>query len=63
MILREVVAFNGNTIRVVYNQHDMGNKYKIRSKAKDADYFTYVTSFPTMGEAYRYADKLTNGGA
>ena len=62
MILREAFAFNGNLVRVIYNKGDMGNKYKIRIKKPEFECFQFVTSFPTMGEAYRYFDLLVNGG-
>lgn len=62
MVIREGTAFNGNTIRIIYVQFDMGNKYKIKYSKPEENYFRYETSFPTLGEAVRYFDKMITGG-
>ena len=61
-IMREEVAFNGNIVRIEYNQFDLGDKYKIRYKKPDEYGFRYETAFGTMGEASRYFDKMITGG-
>ena len=61
-VLRDELAFNGNTVRIEYCQFDMGDKYKIKYKKPDEYGFRFETSFATMGEASQYFDKMITGG-
>lgn len=61
-IMQEGKAFNGNTVRIIYEQFDLGNKYKIKYKKPDEYGFRFDTSWATYGEAYRYYQKLLTGG-
>ena len=62
MILREEKAFNGNLLRLEYNQFDLGMKYSIRYQRPNERGFRFDTAWPTQGEADRYFDLLKSGG-
>ena len=61
-IMREGIAFNGNKVVIEYVQFDLGNKYKIKYQKPDERGFRYEISFPTIGEANQYFDKMITGG-
>jgi len=47
--------FQGGDILVLYNQFDMGQKYKIYKKLDGMKNYIYIQSFNTISEAYEYA--------
>ena len=62
VILREEKAFNGNLLRLEYDQFDLGAKYKIRYQRPHERGFRFDTAWNTQGEANSYFDELKLGG-
>lgn len=62
VILREEKAFNGNLLRLEYDQFDLGAKYKIRYQRPNERGFRFDTAWDTQGEADRYFNQLKSGG-
>ncbi len=61
-ILREETAFNGNVVRIEYEQFDLGGKYKIRYRRPTEFGFRFDSSWATLGEAVKYFDLMIKGG-
>ena len=61
-IIREGIAFNGNTVRLEFSQNDLGGKYKIKFKKPGEYGFRFGASFKTVGEASNYYDMMITGG-
>ena len=61
-ILREEKAFNGNLLRLEYDQFDLGAKYQIRYQRPNERGFRFDTAWNTPGEAMAYFDLLKTGG-
>lgn len=62
VILREEKAFNGNLLRLEYDQFDLGAKYKIRYQRPYEKGFRFDTAWSTQGEADSYFNQLKSGG-
>ncbi len=62
IILREEKAFNGNLLRLEYDEADLGAKYKIRYQRPHERGYRFDTAWNTQGEAESYFDQLKSGG-
>ena len=61
-LMRNGKAFNGNEVRVTYDQNRLGDRYRVDFKREGEYGWRYAASFGTAGEAVGYYDKMIRGG-